>query len=120
MKYNDICKFLSLLIKLIQFFMIAAYILNKYPESITKGDIIIEKNKFSIKICKIMRFCKSTDSIEELLEAGLLNCEECADKNFHQITYCKGNVQKYLAYCYREKLKERIFKDMRAFIYGKK
>lgn len=90
---------LSTLLKVL--LLLPVRILNIFPDSLLKNELIIEKNKISIKLCKIGRVNKTVNdkfynSIGELLKTGLLEVEECSDKNFHQLTYRKGNIQKYL------------------------
>jgi len=80
--------------------MLTISILNEFPDSVVNDEVIIEKNKISIKLCKIGRVNKTASdkyykSICELVKTGLLELEECSDKNFHKLTYKKGNIQKY-------------------------
>ena len=100
MKKKEILYNIGLFGSLLKFLLFSVGILNKYPDSMAKNDISIENNKISIKLCKIARTYKNANdkfynSIGELLKTGLLDMEECPDKNFHQFTFRTANIQKY-------------------------
>ena len=100
MKKKGIFYNIGLFGSLIKFLLFPVGILNKYPDSMVKNEVIIDKNKISIKLCKIARVYKNANdkfynSIGELLKTGLLDMEECSDKNFHQLTFSTANIQKY-------------------------
>ena len=116
---------LKLFCSLLKYFALPIWILSKYPNSLAKNEVCFENNKISVRLNKIAELYKSAgdkpyNSIRELLKVGLLELEECPDKNFYKITYTKGNFQKYLKSCGITRKKEKKYEKICITIYSTK
>lgn len=115
MKMNEILYNLKLFYVLFKFFMLPIFILSKCPSCMAKDEICIGNDKFAIRVNRFARTYNSADikyfnDYGELIVTGLLNLEECSDKNFHQLSYCKGNIKKYLNSCMMRRKEEKMMK----------